>query len=501
MTTFYQVPSPSNEELEPAQQEQEQYDNDHVILQGDHRPPATTLDLSDPDAPFIGWPLKRTCDEVEEWIPGVVFLCDNNFGGVGNMRNFMLTCVRYAIEAGASGLVMPQIRKRKDDDIKAIFGGSEFRPFGYLFDEENFRAAMGENCPQMTIYDDWTDVPNVRSIEVGLDDDDDDNDDDDETERKVTMRGPEAEELDPRQLSRVDGDRCDFAELDHQSDRFGIRFREHIRNPDKGAPPSPAHPRLFRGNDWPGVLWEWPVIRDGPEFANTFGGLCKFNKTIIQLGKKTLAAMQTFARGYASTRPLSDSKQNVDQDDDDRSNGAPYYNNNNNPKDRVAFSATPFMGIHLRSEADAEAFWPSYEEQETGYLRKAKELGFGIAYVASGDLNETHKLAAAAREKLGMTLVSKSDLLQGDDLAQLQSMSWDQQGLVDYIVLAGADYFTGNGRSSFSISLAQKRHLKAEGLYTRPYKVRPNGYGRSFIVGPMERYYEHWLFIWDAMWP
>lgn len=264
-------------------------------------------------------------------------------------------------------------------------------------------------------------------------------------------------------------------------------------------PPSPAHPRLFRGNTWPGVLWEWPVFRDGPELANTFGGLCKFNKTVMQLGKKALANMQAFAREHhaqqLSRSPSADESHNSKRAD------KKYYNNNNNPKTPIKFSDAPFMGMHLRSEADAEAFWPSYEEQQTGYLRKAEDLGLTIAYVASGDLNETHKLETAAREQLGMTLVSKEDLLQGEDLAQLHAMSWDQQGLVDYIVLAGADYFTGNGRSSFSISLTQKRHLRAEGLYTRPYKLRPGGYGRSFIVGPMEKYYDHWLFIWDAMWP
>lgn len=172
-------------------------------------PLATDIDLSDPDAPFVGWPLKRVCNEVDVWTEGVTFMCDNNFGGVGNVRNFILTCVRYAIEAGATGLVMPAIRKRKDDNIKIIFDKSEFRPFGYLFDEENFRLAMGENCPQMTLYDDWTKVPHIRYMN-------------DSSE-------PEIQNIDPRQMGLDVGnpDRnpviepCDTAELDHHSDRFG----------------------------------------------------------------------------------------------------------------------------------------------------------------------------------------------------------------------------------------------------------------------------------------
>lgn len=182
-------------------------------------PLATEFDLSDPDAPFIGWPLKRACDEVEDWVEGVTFLCDNNFGGVGNVRNFILTCIRYAIEAGATGIVMPGIRKRKDDDIKIIFDSSDIRPFNYLFDEVNFRQAMGENCPQLTIYDDWTKVPHIRYLSDG-------------------SGSPEVQKIDPRQMDREWGDteKCDFAELDHQTDRFGSELLNFTVTPPLSSP-------------------------------------------------------------------------------------------------------------------------------------------------------------------------------------------------------------------------------------------------------------------------
>lgn len=247
-----------------------------------------------------------------------------------------------------------------------------------------------------------------------------------------------------------------------------------MMDPKNGTAPSKTYARLFRGNDWPGVLWEWPVYRDGPELANTFGGLAKFNRTMMRLGKKALAGMQALAKEH------NRAARGPDLDDGD---------------------ASRFLGAHLRTEADAESFWPTYEDQEEGYLKKAEEVGLTVGYVASGNLTETHKFARAAKDKIGLTLVSKDDLLDEEDLAELHSLSWDQQGLVDYVVLAGAEYFTGNSRSSFSISMCMKRNLKEDGLYSRPYKVRYNGYGRSFVVGPKERYYDHWMFIWDAMWP
>lgn len=238
--------------------------------------------------------------------------------------------------------------------------------------------------------------------------------------------------------------------------------------------------------DWPGVLWEWPTWHDGPELANTFGGLLKFNKQVIRLGKTALLNMHNFARDHASSTPHR-------QEATTTSSGT--------PRSYSTHEKSAFLGVHLRTEADAEKFWPSYEEQEEAYLSKAEELGFPVAYVATGNLSEARKFASAARERLGVAVLTKAGLLEGADAEEMAALSWDQQGLVDHVVLAGAEYFVGNSRSSFSILLAQKRHLKMSGIYTRPYKVRPGGYGSSMVVGPMEKYYDHWLFIWDAMWP
>ncbi|KKY38836.1 putative alternative oxidase [Diaporthe ampelina] len=431
--------------------------NTSPAVKGLGRPDVSDIDFSDPDAPFIGWPLERACNEVTEWVEGVVWLCDNNWGGVGNVRNFILTCMRYAIEAGVSGIVMPAIQKRSDENIVDINSGKDYRPFSYFFDEENFRKGLGENCPQITIYDSWARIPNV--IEAN------------------SSAEPVIEKISPRQFSNR-GD-CSGAELDKHTDRFGDNFRQWVRSEEHGTPPSAEHPRLFRMNDYPGVLWEYPRWHDGPEFSNTFGALLKYNKQVMRLGKKALENMQTFAREHARTRdPLEIEG-----------------------KSRAVVDPSAFFGVHLRTEADAVKFWPTYEEQEKAYLSKAEELGLGVAYVATGNLSEAHKFSAAANDQLGMAVVSKADILTGDDAVELASLSWDQQGLVDYIVLVGSEYFVGNSRSSFSILTIQKRHLKEDGIYTRPYKIREGGYARSMIVGPKDDYSKHWMFIWDAMWP
>jgi hypothetical protein len=61
---------------------------------------------------YVGWPLERVCNETK-YQPGLVFMCDDNFRGIGNIPNLILTCVRYAIDAGATDIIPP-----KSNDIQ-----------------------------------------------------------------------------------------------------------------------------------------------------------------------------------------------------------------------------------------------------------------------------------------------------------------------------------------------------------------------------------------------
>lgn len=91
--------------------------------------------------------LKAKCDEVV-WQEGLYFDCSNNSGGLGNMRSFILTCLRYAIEAGAS-IIMPTIRQRHEVNLAELF--TAHRPFSYMFDQDFFVTALGAACPKLKI--------------------------------------------------------------------------------------------------------------------------------------------------------------------------------------------------------------------------------------------------------------------------------------------------------------------------------------------------------------
>lgn len=51
------------------------------------------------DDPLDNTPLWELCNG-KQWRKGLIFDCPRPAGGVGNVRNKVLTCVRYAIEAG-----------------------------------------------------------------------------------------------------------------------------------------------------------------------------------------------------------------------------------------------------------------------------------------------------------------------------------------------------------------------------------------------------------------
>lgn len=404
------------------------------------RPPTThssDVDLTDPEAPFVGWPLQRVCQEAT-WVEGLVYLCDNNSGGIGNIRNYIQTCIRYAIEAGATGLVIPKIRKRSEKDLANLF--TDFLPMSYMFDEQHFRNAFNTYCPQITLYNNATDVPNYPLTRDG--------------------KHPLIEEIAPKDFGNRKG--CDWKDQNRHTDRFGDTFRTWAANATLGTPPSRLTPRLIRFK-W-GVLWDWEIWRDGPEFATTYGSVLRFNKDLIRLGKTALKNMHGFAQ----------------------SQGA---------------AGGEFLGVHLRTESDAMNFWPTYNTQASGYLRKAREGGFKAAYLATGNVTEAKKFAKQAGEEANMRVVTKRDLLTGKDLEALDALSWDQQGLVDFVVLLESKYFVGAMPSSFSVFMTIKRHLRTGGMYTRPYKVGSQGDGHSYLVGRFEQYWEDWLFMFDGMWP
>ncbi|TGJ85866.1 hypothetical protein E0Z10_g2876 [Xylaria hypoxylon] len=433
--------------------------------------PKTALDNTSPEdlssarAPFISWPLRRLCTEQVESrspVPGLVFLCDNNSGGPGNIRNYILTCVRYAIEAGATGLQIPRIRTRSTSNKGNLF--EEYQPFSYMFSETHFRNAMAEACPHISLFPSEGSSGGLDAIPgVAA-----------KAARENLPPERMVRQITPKEFGGTRGG-CDSRDPNRHTDRFGLAFREWMRGiaADLGLRPTNwENPMLVRLS-W-GVLWDWPIIRDGPELAATFGGLLRIREDILELADRVAQSMKELATSVAESRSGGDGS---------GSNGL-------------------FLGVHLRTEEDALSQWPTYENQSKGYLYKAEKQGFrsGVAYLASGSEKETRRFGEDARVYLDLTVKSKYDLVHGQELKKLKLLSWDQQALVDFVVLLKSDYFVGVSPSSFSINVALKRHLQKEGLHTRPWKVGASD-ERSWLVGWYLSYWDDWLFMFDGMWP
>lgn len=56
------------------------------------------------DGKFDPKPIQKVCAS-KKWNPDLIFICGTPQGGIGNVRNVVLTCVRYAIEAGGWSLL------------------------------------------------------------------------------------------------------------------------------------------------------------------------------------------------------------------------------------------------------------------------------------------------------------------------------------------------------------------------------------------------------------
>lgn len=120
-----------------------------------------------------------------------------------------------------------------------------------------------------------------------------------------------------------------------------------------------------------------------------------------------------------------------------------------------------FVGQHLRTEADVstEMKGHPFAEQMTTALINCKELGVNALYIATGDADEARKAAEMSATN-GIEAFSKFHLLDGhpEMIERLSAMTFDQQALVDFLILLRSTRMIGTETSSFSAQLAVSRH-------------------------------------------
>ncbi|KAH8660453.1 hypothetical protein BX600DRAFT_438664 [Xylariales sp. PMI_506] len=359
-------------------------------------------------APIDYKPIQEVCSRAK-FRPGLLFTCEGQHGGIGMVRMQMLRCIRYAIHGGGA-IVVPSMALRNGKDITDIETNNEV-PMEYLMDREAFVARLTEGCPGLKIYDRKEDFPFYNHLQVA----------------PLDVLGSQFEPDHPREGLQHPGQWRSF--FDAWLSQKAVRPRTI----------APVHVRIGQS------FLEYPVRYDGDGFAHNFGKILSFRNDTRALAAKVLYELRQWFQ-----LPIDPS---------------------------VAINPGAYYGAHLRLEKDAIGAWPPSdwrysrtEDQFEEQFRNIERAGLSVVYVASGDQGVVDQFAEALNRRFAgtvdpttgaprnFTVVTKRDLLKGDDLETLNSFTFDQQALVDFMVMFKASAFMGVAHSSFPWSVALRRH-------------------------------------------
>lgn len=183
------------------------------------------------------------------------------------------------------------------------------------------------------------------------------------------------------------------------------------------------------------VQFTWPTAYDGPNFKRDWGLVAQFSRDIRELGARILYQL---------------------------------YQQAGCQQDPAIISTDCFLGVHLRTEADAAAEnWASYETQLQRIQEQLTTSQLAVLYVASGNRNDVQRL----REDVAgfqvfvngvvqpLRIVEKWDLANEADTSLMGQLTWDQLAIVDLEVMLRASRFAGISSSSWTWMVALTRHL------------------------------------------
>ncbi|TVY37080.1 hypothetical protein LOCC1_G007119, partial [Lachnellula occidentalis] len=332
------------------------------------------------------------------WTPGLIFNCEAPKGGVANVRNVILNCVRYAIEAGATSFVVPEIKSRGTtlSTLKTDINV----PFTYFFDLEHFTTSLSEACPQLHIISNRNDLWDQPST------------------AKAVMLAPQ--DLSDSFVART----TVLASPGNWSSAF-MKFL----NTSHPAPFSASVPVLV-SLDPP--LLQFPLSYDDALLVGNFGRMLRFREDVRRLAATVLYAMdKKFEMGvdpdFAGVQP------------------------------GLFYGAH----LRTDADAKA-ANWTPYAKQAENYLKHARHMGLSTIYLTTGNQEDAKIFTeTAANLSIDVTtkeeLLTGKRFQQ--ELKEMKSLTWDQRGLIDFEVLLRSSIFGGTHESSFDWNIAMRRHV------------------------------------------
>ncbi|KAF4627887.1 hypothetical protein G7Y89_g10270 [Cudoniella acicularis] len=207
------------------------------------------------DGPFDNSTLIELCKS-KTWTPGLIFKCESPKGGVGNVRNIFLNCVRYAIEAGATSFIIPEIIGR--GKTLATLHTDVLVPFTHYFDLEHFSQSLTSSCPQIHLIPHFNDLWDKPS-----------------TSKAVPLK--------PEELSTkfVDGNVLAVP------GNWSIAFKDYL-NTIHPSPFSTSLPALVSVKQ---PILQFPLSYDDPHFVANFGKILRFREDVRRLAATVQFAM------------------------------------------------------------------------------------------------------------------------------------------------------------------------------------------------------------------
>lgn len=323
------------------------------------------------------------------------------------MRQQILDFIFFAIEAGASSIILPSIALRVEDHLADLTGGGRAN-FTYMFDEDFFRSHMRAACPQIRIYSP-TDIALEQAIRVPY---------------RYQPTVPNRRE--------VDKDTWVAATLSW------LRHRTAIDSSVSTIVALEA------------TLWEINTRSHLPDgFRRNFGQALRVHPDIRQFAAVAMSE-------------LTSDRYNISLDPTDHIHPRAFYGAHLRTESDAA--ASGYLSTDPGINPEDTEYPANWTVQTDVYLKQAMTYGLSTIFAASGDAYELERFRTkGAEHDPPISIVTKWDLLSAEDSKALKELHWDQQALVDLEVLKKCSVFGGYAKSSFAWYIAVARtELMAE---------------------------------------
>ncbi|PQE11510.1 alteRNAtive oxidase protein [Rutstroemia sp. NJR-2017a BVV2] len=274
-------------------------------------------------------------------------------------------------------------------------------PFSHLFDLDFFQASLSSACPRIKFIPHANDLYTVPSTQ-----------------------NPHS--LDPGSLLE-DKLNQPFESLLAYPETWAGNFTIWLNE----SQPDFSAEKPVRVTIQPSLL-QWPLNYDEPQFVAHFGRLVRPTLEIRTLASTVL---------YSLSR---------------------HFNLNVDPEQGI--QAHKFYGAHLRTSSDATAAgWTPFETQTKNYLQAAKHNHLSLIYLVSASDHDIQRFTLHAQNYTShpITVTTARSLLSllPSALKSYNYLSPAQRSLIDYEVLLKSTIFGGTLESSFSWSVAMRRHV------------------------------------------